>query len=102
MSTNNYITNNSAGGGLTAAQVQALIDASLINNVEEQVSTALNVVSGGTVTFVTTLTNITDVSVYNGTNDITEGVEIDITGSNVTVSSNQTLTGIIIKVNGNT
>lgn len=92
-------------GGLTEAEVQALIDASIAtvngSSVREYVSPAINVTGGGSTTVSSGLTNVTDVTVFEGTNDITQGVEIDVSGGDVTISANQTITGLIVKVNGN-
>ena len=100
------IYNNGGGSsGLTAAEVQAQIDASIAvvnaSSVQEFVSAPINVASNGSATVNSGLTNVTDVTVIQGVMDITEAVNITINGGDVTISSNQTLNNLVIKVNGN-
>ncbi len=101
MGTNNFIKS----GGISQSEVQNLIDSSIdtsnMSSVKEYVSPLIDVPSNGSTVVSSGLTNVTDVTVFQGTNDITTGVEIDVTGGDVTISSNQNIFGLLVKVNGN-
>ena len=90
-----------ATGTTIAGENTGAMNSGIVDDADEFVAGNVTVIAGNTVTIDSGFTNILAVRVFNGTDDITNGLDIDVQSPDVILGGNTTLNNLIVKVIGN-